>query len=935
MEQEEINKIVGVLYKIIHKNDVPDIPNFSKDVCIKAIKKLFDSSGIDDFTNYMIKECINKEKNTDLEECLSLNTHTKPRSIYNEVKGNKERRRGLKRLNKTIYKNDTINMYAPFKDYDLPGRYYNLLKTLKGHVESISCVHLMNSKYLITAGDDKLLKFWSLESGMLVKSLTKHYAPINDLSLSCDNKYLASCDLNGVVIVWNIQTWETVFVLELNSVVELVEFIPMESNFTGDKTVYKFIMVVAKGVVKQIVFDSNCIVSDEQNSIMSELGDEDSLRAICISEGGRFILCGGAWPFLFVFDTQKIIDNVLTLETDGYSVVGVCASANKPRFCASSSFNFIYEWEYILHGVPVNNIFRKNRNKEGRFKGYWNRRMLYLCTDEYVHANRVAYMSNDLIVSICSDNKIRILDNDIIEIGFLDVSVFLTHPTIPIFVVCGAFEESDFVEDDRFVWQNSVIDDKKEKGRNTKLTDYLKKKKISVDGWVDDTTKTTNGQESDVNSLYRVRIYNISGKLIYEKKSDTKFTDGYFSKDGSIFCLGDDTGKTMLFSTKPYEKKYEGSPDEQFFRHDFSVIYGNDAIDINDDICYNVSGVENKTWRKEKLTIETRLDRNTLMQMGIESNAIKHMGQNFLNYKSFKQKYIVDENATKYDQVVDPTQQGIEEITDSSETTHYDSDSSSLHDISTMVYLNNNTRKSAREAVDLIKNVVLSDTLDNQSESTKEEVRVRRVRRAVTERNSDDEKNTKQNKRYKAEQSNSSCSSDSESSTTTESHEYQSIRNKRKLTLRSTVSTSKSSSFPPRRRNASFNGHSSEKNSSINADSEPKIEYKKVHKKKAKFTRKNKRPSILSLNYSINREDDLSDKIEKPMMSRRKAAIKAIPQPKFDDSDHATYSHYPPRRSNALNSNRLRQSELDFSGVKSFDDSDEISEEIFSKRLKK
>ncbi|EJW02704.1 hypothetical protein EDEG_02888 [Edhazardia aedis USNM 41457] len=125
---------------------------------------------------------------------------------------------------------------------------------------------------------------------------------------------------------------------------------------------YKLLLVLRRGTIKTMTFNRENLIDETTNQIITELGDESSTRAICVTEGGRMVLIGGIWPFLLAFDTQKLEDNVLTFETDGHSLIGVCASRNAPRFCGSTTFNFLYEWVYTISGNTKSN-FLKKRNK--------------------------------------------------------------------------------------------------------------------------------------------------------------------------------------------------------------------------------------------------------------------------------------------------------------------------------------------------------------------------------------------------------------------------------------------------------------------------------------------------------------------------------------------------------------------------------------------
>ena len=54
----------------------------------------------------------------------------------------------------------------------------------------------------ITGSDDKLIKIWVSRSGILLRTLRGHVSDIVDLSVSCDNRFLASCSNDLDVRIW-------------------------------------------------------------------------------------------------------------------------------------------------------------------------------------------------------------------------------------------------------------------------------------------------------------------------------------------------------------------------------------------------------------------------------------------------------------------------------------------------------------------------------------------------------------------------------------------------------------------------------------------------------------------------------------------------------------------------------------------------------------
>lgn len=96
-----------------------------------------------------------------------------------------------------------------------------LLATLTEHTKSVMCVRWSkNGKYLASGGDDRIIFVWTLmdnsqaqtvfgektkniENWKVVKALRGHKGDIADLCWSHDDRWLASCSLEGTVVVWD------------------------------------------------------------------------------------------------------------------------------------------------------------------------------------------------------------------------------------------------------------------------------------------------------------------------------------------------------------------------------------------------------------------------------------------------------------------------------------------------------------------------------------------------------------------------------------------------------------------------------------------------------------------------------------------------------------------------------------------------------------
>lgn len=67
-----------------------------------------------------------------------------------------------------------------------------------------------DGKYLISAGDDAIIKVWNPANGKPVAQLEGHKECIFSLAVSPDGKHLVSGDLFGSVLQWNVGNWKPV-----------------------------------------------------------------------------------------------------------------------------------------------------------------------------------------------------------------------------------------------------------------------------------------------------------------------------------------------------------------------------------------------------------------------------------------------------------------------------------------------------------------------------------------------------------------------------------------------------------------------------------------------------------------------------------------------------------------------------------------------------
>jgi len=77
--------------------------------------------------------------------------------------------------------------------------------TTRGHSLAAYCVvYNRSGDLIITGSDDRLAKIWSARTGLLLCSCRGHLQEVSDLTVSHDNKVLASASVDGAIRLWNI-----------------------------------------------------------------------------------------------------------------------------------------------------------------------------------------------------------------------------------------------------------------------------------------------------------------------------------------------------------------------------------------------------------------------------------------------------------------------------------------------------------------------------------------------------------------------------------------------------------------------------------------------------------------------------------------------------------------------------------------------------------
>jgi WD40 repeat protein len=62
---------------------------------------------------------------------------------------------------------------------------------------------------MITGSDDKTLRIWDLETGVVLKKMEGHSSAVQALAVSRDGQIIASGDNGGEIIAWHGETGES------------------------------------------------------------------------------------------------------------------------------------------------------------------------------------------------------------------------------------------------------------------------------------------------------------------------------------------------------------------------------------------------------------------------------------------------------------------------------------------------------------------------------------------------------------------------------------------------------------------------------------------------------------------------------------------------------------------------------------------------------
>lgn len=601
-----------------------------------------------------------------------------------------------------------------------------------------------SSTYAFSGSVDGIIKIWDIRRGMLIRSLYGHCSSINDLCVSITGEYLVSADYQGMICVWCLRTFVLLHSFDMQSEVIFCEFF-VESGkdrAAGEgkpgacggeagknkESVSTFTCILANGVVKTVKFCRASVISVRENIFMQG----ENIKAICITDGGRFIICGGWWPFILIYDTHNL-ENVMILED--FKAQTLCACRNGLKIAASAANKVCLYTFYVEGGLQFGN-FKKRRN----IPGCWRKATHLIGSGETVE--RMCFLSSFLLVTASTDGLLRVYDDEHLVLAELgEVGCLYAHPFRNIFAVVG---------------QQLCIYEIIEGPCDTSLQPpYLRSACFGG--------SCVNNQSLDhvcISNRYYDRICtndtpaNTSGmsaakpflNKFFSEPLQISINDCQFSNDGRFFITSDDRGAIKVYSIdQPIN-----APVQQFFTTDFSAISANAADDTdvggaaNDEntangdsgggndarFNYTVDAERNinKRWKKYDYPIS----QGTLSpSVQIEALAAKYLEKERMDFGKFSARYLVREEPEEAEENSsgDKTWTSMEDSYSSTEETSFtteDEDTYSHRDTSNSVGICSSDKEERVVSLRRNRRILVSD-----SESGDAKVTLRRNRRML------------------------------------------------------------------------------------------------------------------------------------------------------------------------------------------------------------
>lgn len=487
-------------------------------------------------------------------------------------------------------KNKLIKKKECEKEYKL----FSQIRTHNGPVERILCTHHFRDTFLISIGQDGLIKIIDIDTQLLVQTLYGHRAHVVDICLHSDGNYMISADIAGIVIIHKFEEESGKFQflkkIEIGSEVLFCEFVkgmeyknvkeavPLESST-------EFVALTVMGTL--IYFDI-----EKGELYRNEVLSGNVLKSCCVTDGGRFIFCGGDWCYLFIYDVYE--ENKIVLFED-YVKTDESISI-KYITGAKNGFKVATSYE--------NTIALYYQKKKELIKGFINISEYTVGTGKLMVFS-MEFLYSGILLVLGTDKALRLYLHDILVTikNDVDLGAVYAHSTLNIFCIA----------DDKTLRFYEVLE---------KVIEVKEFCRIEISTQVNNGVFSNNGKyfiTSDHIGTIKTYALNFEGK---DKKSVQ-----YFKYD---LCLNTKNGDKMISCIENID--FDQNVYELLKESELSLKKINDQFDQNkiqflyDNILYKETyDPQNKNdfWKSTKMTQKERKPNSYWVAENVVVNFLK------------------------------------------------------------------------------------------------------------------------------------------------------------------------------------------------------------------------------------------------------------------------------------------------------------------------
>ncbi|CAD5230181.1 unnamed protein product [Bursaphelenchus okinawaensis] len=168
-----------------------------------------------------------------------------------------------------------------------------------GHLSQVFCVCFdRTGRYVVTGGDDKLIKVWDTVTGLLRYTFRGHEGEIADLSINLENTCLASGSTDKTVRVWSLTNGQPLMIFKNHkALIMAIHFLPFyEGNIRW---------LVSSSSDCKVVFyryDADNLVFESTPYEFEERAMSGAkMVAASYSSGGNFVITGGTEKLVYIY----------------------------------------------------------------------------------------------------------------------------------------------------------------------------------------------------------------------------------------------------------------------------------------------------------------------------------------------------------------------------------------------------------------------------------------------------------------------------------------------------------------------------------------------------------------------------------------------------------------------------------------------------------